>query len=523
MRSPAVSPYPDPSALDALLELWKAAARPVIITGTGAARVTDRNDLQSNPNLNSDIESSDSTPQTKSLLAQLAETTHTPVFYSQKYSHALPFKHPLRGGYAGRLGLLPYIQKQQPDFVLLLGARTGFLLGGRSGAIIPNSGCTLVQVDIDATEIGRSAAVDLGIVADANKFVVAFVEQLQRLQPQRDGVLGTEQQQQQKDGVEQEKEQDHHPNPIPHHDAWLQDITDLKAVPSPYAAEPPKRPDDRLHPYHAMKTIMQSLPSESIVVVDGGEAGVWAAELLELARPATAMVATGYLGFLGNGWGYSLGAAVAVEKEEVVVVQRERGDYGQNQHGQGGNGQGSSNSPSGGQPRLVVNIQGDGSAGFHIQELDTFARHGLNVLTVVFNNSYWGMSVAGQDLLYDNEAVAPHVATRLSDNCRYDLVARGFGCRGVLVDGGLEDLAKAVRELTTTPPPTTTTTTPTTTTAAGGVGAGPGPGLLNAIVSREPVTSTTKAMVGKIEDKRREKDWIVVPYYDNVPRPFYKA
>lgn len=36
---------------------------------------------------------------------------------------------------------------EHADFVLLLAARTGFLLGGRSGAIIPN-GVTLAQIDL---------------------------------------------------------------------------------------------------------------------------------------------------------------------------------------------------------------------------------------------------------------------------------------------------------------------------------------------------------------------------------------
>jgi thiamine pyrophosphate-dependent acetolactate synthase large subunit-like protein len=36
--------------------------------------------------------------------------------------------------------------------------------------------------------------------------------------------------------------------------------------------------------------------------------------------------------------------------------------------------------------RLVVSLQGDGSAGFYIAELDTYARHGLHVLTVIMSN-----------------------------------------------------------------------------------------------------------------------------------------
>ena len=45
------------------------------------------------------------------------------------------------------------------------------------------------------------------------------------------------------------------------------------------------------------------------------------------------------------------------------------------------------------------------------------------------------------------------------------------------------------------------------------------PGLLNVIVSENPVTLVTQVMVGKTEDK----DWIVVSYYANVPKPYYKT
>jgi thiamine pyrophosphate-dependent acetolactate synthase large subunit-like protein len=419
MKQTAVSPGPDPAALDELISLWKAASRPAIITGTGAARTTNRDSPATSP------------------LLRLAQATHTPVFFSQKYSPAIPFDSPLRGGNASLLAYLPFIQKQQPDFVLLLGARTGFLLGGRSGAIIPNSGCTLVQVDLDGGEIGKSHAVDLGIVSDAGKFIAALLERLDR--PTEPAGSSS--------------------SVIPSHDAWLADIQTVKTLPSKYAADEPVRPDGRLHPHLAMQAIMTSLPRDAIIIIDGGECGVWAASLLELARPATAIVSTGYLGFLGNGWGYSLGAALACPD------------------------------------KLVVNIHGDGSAGFHIQELDTYARHALNVLTIVFNNNYWGMSVAGQDLMYDT-ADEGRPAVQLSESCRYDVVAQGFNNRGVLAKASLQNVEAAVRD----------------------TASAPGPALINVLVSRDPVTDVTKGMVGKTDNK----DWIVVPYYDNVPRPYYR-
>ena len=44
------------------------------------------------------------------------------------------------------------------------------------------------------------------------------------------------------------------------------------------------------------------------------------------------------------------------------------------------------------------------------------------------------------------------------------------------------------------------------------------PGLIDLIVSSQPTTPATIGMVGMSNDE----NVIVVPYYDNVPRPFYK-
>lgn len=118
----------------------------------------------------------------------------------------------------------------------------------------------------------------------------------------------------------------------------------------PYAKDEKIMPDGQFDPYHAMVEVMKALPPDVIIIVDGGEAGQWAAMTLELAKPRVAIVAIGYLGFLGNEWGCLIGAAAADSS------------------------------------RLVVSIHGDGSAGFHIQELDKIARFNLNILTLIANN-----------------------------------------------------------------------------------------------------------------------------------------
>ena len=139
-------------------------------------------------------------------------------------------------------------------------------------------------------------------------------------------------------------------------------------------------------------------------------------------------------------------------------------------------------------------MHGDGSAGFHIQELDTFARFGLNILTVIANNYVWGMSVNGQDLIYSGKSDARPAIT-LSKQCRYDVVAQGFNCDGAYVTE-FDDIKPTVESLSKSGKP----------------------GLINMIVSVQPTTPATQSMVGMTDDE----NVIVVPYYDNVPRAFYK-
>lgn len=405
----AFSPSPDPVGLSTLAEIWKSAQRPVIVTGTGVAQLNQRS----------------------STLLQLAERTQTPIFHSQKYLPMIPATHPLRGGHVATLAKMKFTKSQQPDLIVLIGVRPSWLLGGRSGAMIPHNNRKLVQVDLDGCEIGRFLPVDLGFVSDSAKFIEAFIKVLDSLGKKIDG-----------------------------NGAWIQEIQEVKNLPSMYEGDEEKSPDGRLHPFWTMRTICQALPVDSIFIIDGAEAGIWTMECIDLAKPSTAMVATGMLGFLGNGWGYSLGAAVAAPD------------------------------------KLIVNIQGDGSAGFHIQELDTFSRHRLNVLTVVMNNSWWGMSIAGQNLLYGDDEPA-RMVTKLGENTRYDIVAQGFGCKHAVAKNSLAEVKEGIKTLLESD----------------------GPGLLNAIISEKPVTIVTQGLINRTEDK----DTIVIPYYENLPKPIYPA
>ena len=143
---------------------------------------------------------------------------------------------------------------------------------------------------------------------------------------------------------------------------------------------------------------------------------------------------------------------------------------------------------------MVVSVHGDHSAGFHIQELDTFALFGLKIVTIPGSNYVWGVSVNGQDLLYDG-VTDKRPAIQLSKACRYDIVAQDFDCASAFVDKN-DNSAPAVERMEETTP-----------------------SCINPIISQERTGPATNSMVGATN----YSNMIVVPHCDNIPRRFYQC
>lgn len=394
-------------------------------------------------------------------LDTLATKLSLPIYTSLKYSTTFPVSHPFNGGPATRLALLAASGKPQPDLLILLGSRTGFLLGGRSGAIVPNSNCKIVQIDIDGSETGRSEHVVLSIVSDAQLAIAELNKQLSQ------------------------------GSTFKSQESWIRTALSLKSWRAPHNESEPKidESNGHLHPYHAVKKLLQYIPDGSIISIDGGEAGGWVAQNIVETSASLVMNATGYLGFLGNGWGYSLGAAVADRS------------------------------------KLIINCQGDGSAGFHLAELDTYKKFNLRILTVIINNSVWGMSQAGQEMIYGDVTKA-RPASSLRTETRYDIVAQGFGVPGLLIDATLKlpesplaERRKSWLDLGPKGEERWKKCLDGLGNAVDEVAHSNGPGLIDLRVSPKPYQDSTKAMVGATKDP----NVIVVPYYDNLPRPYYRG
>ncbi len=137
----------------------------------------------------------------------------------------------------------------------------------------------------------------------------------------------------------------------------------------------------------ALREVAAALDEDSIVMTDGGQIMQWTHTFIKPNSPLKKMFTAG-IGHLGFGLPFANAAKLIFPGQKAV------------------------------------NITGDGAFAMTCQELETALRYGMNSVTIVLNDSAWGMIKAGQVGLYNNPA-----GVDLSD-LDYAAIARGFGAYG---------------------------------------------------------------------------------------------
>ncbi|MBA7663080.1 Acetolactate synthase large subunit IlvG [subsurface metagenome] len=77
----------------------------------------------------------------------------------------------------------------------------------------------------------------------------------------------------------------------------------------------------------------------------------------------------------------------------------------------------------------IVNISGDGSFLFNVQDLDTAVRYKLPIITIIGNNSCWGMIKSGQKYNWGKRYYGTEI-----EGTDYAQIAKGFGCYAETVE-----------------------------------------------------------------------------------------
>jgi acetolactate synthase-1/2/3 large subunit len=155
--------------------------------------------------------------------------------------------------------------------------------------------------------------------------------------------------------------------------------------------------DGLMHPNRLIAEIRKVLPTDAVLVADGGD-------FLSFARvglPAATYLDPGSLGCIGVGTPFGVAAALACPG------------------------------------RLVVVATGDGAFGFNAMELDTAVRHGAAMLVVVANNGSWAIEVRDQQ---ENHGCVVGTRLQFADHAG---LARALGAHGQRV-GSVEELPAAL-------------------------------------------------------------------------------
>ena len=265
---PPFRPEPDAASVAEVARILEAAERPIIVAGGG-------------------VRSSGAGAE----LIALAEKLAIPVATSMNAKDTIPGDHPLSVGIPGL-----YCRKSASRAVLE--ADLVFFVGSHSGSQVtfewrvPAAGTPVVQLDINAEELGRHYPNQASIQGDAKVSLAALVREA--------------------DGATAAKRA-----------AWVARAQEIVAE---WRAEfAPLLESDQvpIRPERICKELTDHLPGDAILVSDTGHAGMWMAGFVDLTKPGQSFIRAA--GSLGWGMPAAFGAKLACPDRPVVCFTGDGG------------------------------------------------------------------------------------------------------------------------------------------------------------------------------------------------------
>jgi acetolactate synthase-1/2/3 large subunit len=264
---PPERPTASPSTLGKLVELMRAAERPVLLTGSGI--------LWS---------------EASEVLHRFVDRTGIPFYTTPQGRGVIPEDHPACFPQARSLAF------KEADLVIVAGTRLNYVV---SYAEPPRFSATAktVRIDIDPEEINSSLRLDLGIVGD----VGAVLEQL--LDATSDGDAA-------RYAAWRDRLAETESSKLPKHEASL--ATDQVPI----------------HPLRLCKEIRDFIDRDTILCVDGQEILNYGRQSIPSYRPGHRLN-SGPFGTMGVGLPFGVGAKAAKPDHKVLVLHGD-GSFGMN-------------------------------------------------------------------------------------------------------------------------------------------------------------------------------------------------
>jgi len=262
---------PHPEAVREAAERLRRAERPLLLVGGGASRAG-----------------------ANELVVQLSDGYGIPMITAYGRNDAVPNAHPLYLGPLGRAGAPEAAAAcRRADLILAVGSRLAQFTTQFDDRYI-RPGTAIVQIDIEARDIGRYYPVAVGIHADARETCRALLDELAR----RGGPARNE--------------------------AWCREAETLRAERQARLAAEEALAAKPMKPQRVYAELRRALPPETIVALDAGAAPAYGYDRLRFARPRTFLTPLD-LGGLGFAFPEALGAKLGRPEAPVVAIHGDGG------------------------------------------------------------------------------------------------------------------------------------------------------------------------------------------------------
>jgi acetolactate synthase-1/2/3 large subunit len=339
---PPFRPAPEPDRVRAAVNMLAKAQKPIIVAGGGV--VASRAQAE---------------------LVELAEKLELPVATSLTAKGAISDHHPLSVGVVGTYSRgCANRAVAEADLVFFVGSHAG----GQITAMwkIPAPGTPVIQLDIDAEQLGRNYTNSVSLYGDAKVGLRAMVEAGAKKSP---------------DSAK----------------AWTGRVQQL--VQEWRAAHAPMRNSDAvpMRPERICKEVTEALPDNGVIVTDTGHAGMWSGQMMDISKPGQRYIRCE--GSLGWGLPGAMGVKCALPDQPVIL------------------------------------FSGDGGFYYHLPELETAARHGINLVMVVNNNSSLNQEIPLVAAAYkEKRDQRSGEMWRFSKEANLARVAEALGCAAFRVE-----------------------------------------------------------------------------------------
>jgi acetolactate synthase I/II/III large subunit len=347
---PPFRPAPEMERCRQAVEMLSKAQKPIIVAGGGVV-----------------------VSGAQAELVELAEKLQLPVATSLTAKGAIPDNHPLSVGVCGTYSRACANQAvAEADLVFFIGTHAG----GQVTAVwrIPAPGTRVIQLDIDAQQLGRNYPNAVSLLGDAKVGLRQMIDAAQRKNPDNSK-------------------------------AWTGRVQQLVSEWRAKAESMMKSDAVPMRPERICREVTQALPANGVVVSDTGHAGMWTGQMIDLTKPGQRYIRCE--GSLGWGLPGAMGVKCALPDQPVLC------------------------------------FTGDGGIYYHLTELETAARHGINLVVLINNNSSLNQEIPLVKTAYkEKRDERSGEMWRFKKDADLAKVAQALGCAAFRVEkpGELKDL-----------------------------------------------------------------------------------